>query len=81
VRAGTCIFYASAREDVFTPKGALCVAVLAGLRGADLEDLAGFRLEDRKAAFAKGGGLDGGCESGIGVTGCFGGVLVFFEGE
>jgi len=80
VRAGTCIFYASAREDVFSAERALRMAMLTGLRGADIEDLAGFGLEDREAAFAEGGGLDGGCESGIGVTGSFGGVLVFFEG-
>jgi hypothetical protein len=42
-----------AGEDVLAAEGAFGVAVLAGLRGADLEDLAGLRFEDGMATFAE----------------------------
>jgi hypothetical protein len=42
-----------AGEDVLAAGGAFGVTVLAGLRGADLEDLAGLRFEDGMATFAE----------------------------
>jgi hypothetical protein len=59
-------------EDVATSEGAFCVAVLAGLGGADLEDLAGFGLEYRVAAFAESGGLSRVGERGVCVAGNLG---------
>jgi hypothetical protein len=48
------------------------VAVLAGLRGADFEDLARFGLQHCVAAFAEGGGLGWVGEGGVGVAGALG---------
>lgn len=60
------------REDVAAAERALCVAVLAGLRGADFEDLARFGLQHCVAAFAEGGGLGWVGEGGVGVAGALG---------
>lgn len=72
MRRGVGILDKRAGEDVAASEGALCVAVLAGLRGADFEDLAGFELEHCVAAFAEGGGLGGVGEGGVGVAGGLG---------
>lgn len=59
-------------EDVATSEGAFCVAVLAGLGGADFEDLAGLGLEYCVAAFAESGRLGRIGERGICVAGNLG---------
>jgi hypothetical protein len=59
VRRWVRIFDHGAGEDVFAAERTLGVPVLAGLRGADLEDLAGFGFKERVAAFTEGAGLAG----------------------
>jgi hypothetical protein len=61
-----------AGEDVATSEGAFCVAMLARLSGADLEDLAGLGLEDCVAAFSESRGLGRVGERGVCVTGNLG---------
>jgi hypothetical protein len=53
VRRGVGVLDDGASEDILAFESALCVSVLAWLRGADLEDFAGLRFEDGVTALAE----------------------------